>query len=398
MPHASFTARWIMAVRPPASGQIDYFDTHPPGVGLRVAVSGRKTWFVMYRAHGRLRRFTLGTYPTLSLADARKQALDARHAVVQGEDPATQKQQLLKAPRVSELAREYLDKYARVHKKSWRSDERLLGREVLPHWGPRQVSGIRRRDVLVLLDGLVARGAPIQANRTLSLIRKMFNWAIERDMLDSNPCLQVKPPGKEHQRERVLTETEIRAVWDACAQLGTLMGAYFRFRLLTAQRSEETLRMRWSDVDLVTRWWTIPGSMAKNGLAHRVPLSPPALGILHLLQTTHGGSEWVFPSPRKRGAPVRQTDKPKKRLVAASDVAFVSHDLRRTASSHITSIGFARFIAGKVLNHVESGVTAVYDRHSYDQEKRQALEAWGRKVMALVSAETGTVVPFQRQG
>ena len=122
-------------------------------------------------------------------------------------------------------------------------------------------------------------GRPIMANRVLALVRKVFNWAIGRDLLDHNPCLQVKRPGKRSQRDRVLNEEEIRAVWEACGQLTSVLKAYCKLRLLTAQRGGEVRTMRWADIDLETGWWTIPASIAKNGLAHRVPLSPAAQDI-----------------------------------------------------------------------------------------------------------------------
>ena len=175
MPRATFTSRWVAAVKSSATGQIDYFDVKPPNLGLHVSSSGRKTWFIMYRSKGRLRRLTLGTYPTLSLADARGRATAARHAVAEGEDPAVQKYDARHAPIMADLAAQYLDMYAKVHKRSWREDARLLHREIMPNWGHRRAFDITRRDVISLLDRIVERGAPIQANRVLALVRKLYN-------------------------------------------------------------------------------------------------------------------------------------------------------------------------------------------------------------------------------
>jgi integrase len=397
MAKATFTARWVTALRAPEAGQVDYFDNKPPSLGLRVSPYGRKTWFIMYRSNGRLRRLTLGTYPALSLADARQHAMAARHTVAQGDDPAAHKHHVRTAPIVADLATQYLELYAKVHKKSWRDDARLLDKEVLPQWGARKAYDIRRRDVIALLDHLVERGSPIQANRILALVRKMFNWAVSRELVEGNPCLQVKPPGKEHQREQVLSDEEIRAVWAACDHLDLLYAAYFQVALLTAQRGGEVRSMRWEDMNLETGWWTIPGSRAKNGLTHRVPLSPQAVALLQGMQTTSAATPWVFPSPRRPQQPLSKPQVAAQRLVTVSGVAFVPHDLRRTAASHMTSMGISRLVVAKILNHSEPGVTRVYDRHSYDAEKRQALEAWGRKVMALVTGETSKVIPLQRK-
>jgi len=156
MAKATFTARWVETVNPPEKGQVDYFDTKPPGVGLRITNSGRKSWFVMYRSGGRLRRLTLGTYPTLTLVEAWSQATTAKHAVAQGVDPATQKQDARTAPTVADLVAQYLEMYAKVRKKSWHYDELRLKRNVLPQWGNRKVTDITRRDVIALLDPLMA--------------------------------------------------------------------------------------------------------------------------------------------------------------------------------------------------------------------------------------------------
>ena len=381
MAKAEFSARWVESVKPPEKTQVDYFDTKPPGVGLRVSNSGRKTWFVMYRSSGRLRRLTLGTYPALSLADARSQATIAKHTVAQGEDPATKKQQARTAPTVAHLAEQYIDLYAKVRKKSWRDDERLLHKEVLPHWGHRKAYDVTRRDVIALLDRIVERGAPILANRILALISKLFNWAISRDLLEHNPCYQVKAPSKENQRDRVLTDDEIRLVWDASKHLSPIPSAQISMRLLTAQRGGELQTMRWEDLELDTGWWTIPAHITKNGLSHRVPLSAPVLEILHLLQADTADEQWVFPSPKRQGQPLASMYKPVRAIKELTGISFVLHDLRRTAASNMTSMGISRLVVGKILNHAESGVTRVYDRHSYDAEKREALEMWGRKVL-----------------
>lgn len=384
MAKATFTARWVETVNPPEKGQVDYFDTKPPGVGLRITNSGRKSWFVMYRSGGRLRRLTLGTYPTLTLVEARSQATTAKHAVAQGVDPATQKQDARTAPTVADLVAQYLEMYAKVRKKGWHYDELRLKRNVLPQWGNRKVTDITRRDVIALLDPLMARDVPIEANRTHAMIRTLFNWAISRDLLEYNPCTQVKAPGKEQQRDRVLTEEEIRAVWEACASLDPVLEIHVKLRLLTAQRGNEVRTMRWEDLELDTGWWTIPAHITKNGLSHRVTLSIPALEMLQTSKLTTGNGQWVFPSPRT-GEPFVNLHKPMSRVRDISGVSFVWHDLRRTAASHMTSMGIPRLVVSKILNHVEPGVTRVYDRHSYDAEKREALEMWGRKVMELVN-------------
>ena len=393
MPKLKFTARGIDAIKPPSAGQVDYWDANLAGFILRVTYAGRKTWGVIYRHDGRKRRLTLGTHPSLSLADAREKANDALRDVAHGKDPAAEKSAERKAETFGEVAAEYIEKHAKQKKRSWRRDELALERDLLPYWRHRRASSIVRKEVVRLLDGIVERGAPVQANRTLEIVRKIYNWAISRDIVEHNPCLGIERPAQEHASERVLNGDEIRAVWTALDETRTPVAAAYRLRLLTAQRGQEVETMRWENID--GDWWTIPGEIAKNGLAHRVPLSSQAIEVLDDLGKDER-TGWVFASNRQDG-PItnlwRVTG-----IRKASGVEFVPHDLRRTAASLMTGMGIARLTVSKILNHVESGVTAVYDRHSYDPEKRQALEAWGARVEEIVTGKEADdrVVPLRK--
>ena len=144
--------------------------------------------------------------------------------------------------------------------------------------------------------------------------------------------------------------------------------------------------MRWEHLDLAGGWWTIPGELAKNGRSHRVPLSRPVLAILDEARRWGNGGQELFPSPSRAGS-MQYAQKAVERIRKAAGVEFTEHDLRRTAASHMTSMGISRLTVGKLLNHVETGVTAVYDRHSYDREKRDALEELGRRLAEIVTQE-----------
>lgn len=404
MATVEMTARWLERLKPPAAGRDEYLDEKVSGLGLRVSFTGRMVWYVVFRVKGdsKLRRLTLDPFPALGLADARDEGRRVLLAASRGEDPASQKQDAKAAPDFAELAAEYLERHAKKVKRSWQEDERVIGRDLLPAWGRRKAHEITRRDVIKLLDAIADRGAPIQANRTRALISKIFNWAIGRDLVVVNPCNQVRAVAPENQSDRVLTEDEIRAVWRSFGELEPLMAAIFKLRLLTAQRGGEVGAMRWADLDLASGWWTIPGEVAKNGLSHRVPLSAPSIALLQPLRDAAkrrakqaGKSEkdaenavqeaWVFPSPRGQGARhIANVQKAADRVKASADVAFVPHDLRRTAASYMTGMGISRLVVSKILNHVEQGITRVYDRHSYDAEKRQALDAWGERLTAIV--------------
>jgi len=363
----------------------DFWDDRLPGFGVRVAQSGRKTFIVRYSAEdGRKRRLTLGAYPLMSLADARDKAREALSAVARGEDPQARKVAERRAPTFGELAEIYLERHAKVKKRRWREDERVLRVDLLPHWKSLKAKSIGRRDVSEVLDGIVARGAPIMANRVKALISKIYNFGIGRGIIEHNPCFGVPMPAKARQRDRVLAEREIRSLWQVLDQEELVMAATFRMRLLTAQRGVEVLAMRWEHLD--GDWWTIPGEVAKNGLTHRVPLAPQVQTLLDELRAATGLSEWVFASPRRQGAHITAVQKAAERIAKRAEVDFVPHDLRRTAASFMTSMGIARLVVSKILNHVESGITAVYDRHSYDAEKRQALGRWAGRMETILGA------------
>lgn len=398
MPQA-LTDRELRSLISSATRRRDVWDTVVSGFGVRISPGGHCSFVARYRVNGRLRRFTIGPYSRLTLADARQRARDALRDSHYGVDAAAEKIEARRAETFADLAEEYIERHANK-KRSGREDIRLLngsphkkrtGKKphvpLVTRWGSRKLGEIKRRDVRDLLDEIAVR-APIMANRTLALVRKMFNFAIEREWIESNPCQMVKRPSPERQRDRVLSEDEIRRLWTALDVEQPSIAALFRLRLLTAQRGGEVQGASWGDVDLMGAWWTIPAGRSKNGLAHRVPLSPQAVRILKGLKAVADDeATWVFPSTRKAGPHINHAQKAIERIVKRSGVEFRGHDLRRTAASLMVGAGVPRLVVSKILNHVESGVTAVYDRHSYDPEKRAALDFWGRQVDAIISGK-----------
>jgi len=393
MPTILLTARTVAGLKP-QSHQVDYFDQALPGLALRVSQAGRKCWTVLYRHQRRLRRLTIGVYPNLTLADARVQARRTLRDVSLGGDPAGLKRDALEAPTFGDLAGLYIEKHAKPKKKSWKEDQRIIDTELLPHWKHVKAAAVRRADVRILLEGIAERPAPIMANRTLALVRKIFNFALGRELVDMNPCSQLERPAPSAQRDRVLTEEEIRRLWKALDAKPAEMAAAFKLRLLTAQRGGEVVNMRWRDVDLDAGWWTIPAEDSKNKLLHRVPLSTPVVAILRALQVS-SKPDALYVVAGARGK--------RQRGEAARDLGvrdFVGHDLRRTAASMMASGGVPRLVIAKILNHVEMGVTAVYDRHSYDAEKRAALAWWAAHLQGVLAPRRATEpLPFtSREG
>lgn len=383
MPKINFTHKALTSIKPDPKKRLEYWDQNMNGrFGLRVSVSGKKTWVVMYRFEQRLRRFTIGSFDDLPLVDARNQAKEILLNVAMGKDPQEEKVQDRLAMTFGDLASEYIEKHAMPNKRSWKEDQRMLDCDVLPHWKHIKANKIKRRDVILLLDIVLQRGAEVLANRILALVRKIFNFGIERDILEFNPCSNIKRPIDERKRQgqRVLTFSEIEIIWNYVdTNESPLISAIIKVRLLTAQRGIEVRSMRWQDIDFDSRVWTIPPEVVKNKLQHRVPLSSQCIKVLKNIQNQNLNPTYVFPTPRsKTVGHINNITKAIERVRTETKIHFVDRDFRRTVASHMAGeLQVPRLVISKVLNHSEGGVTRIYDRHSYDSEKRDALERWG---------------------
>jgi integrase len=395
------------------------------GLVLTVLPSGRKQFTVRYRFRGKQRRLLLGEYPAVTLAVARKRARKAQSALDDGRDLAGERQ-AAKAARtdtVVALADDYLRKHALKFKRSAHEDKRILDVEVLPRWRDRSVGELTRRDVRSLVER-VAERAPIMGNRVLAVVRKMLNFAVDHDWIDANPAGRVAKPAPERSRDRVLTEQELQRLWrvlsnlpatrdrpapgrkrakgnadDPLCPVSAPLAALLKVRLLTGQRGGEVARMRWVDVDVDARWWTIPAEHTKNGQLHRVPLATETLDVLRAQKPTKDDESIEYVFAGVGGAAVLHRAKKAPAAIArVLGIDFRGHDLRRTAATFMAAAGIPREHIGHVLNHIEGGAraTRVYDRYAYDREKRIALETWARTLTAIVDRPnpSGKVVPF----
>lgn len=401
MPIIRLNDRTVAALKAPAADRAEYFDRTLPGFGVRVGAGGRKTFIVFYRVPGRrtLRRQSLGTYPQTSLATARKAAQDALRKTDVGRDPAAE-QKTAKAHTFDALAMLYLERHAKRKKRSWPADARMI-RQELDVWSGRPVTALRRQDVHDLLDGIVDRGAPILANRVLSLVSKILNFGLGLDgWIEANVAAKIPKPSPEQSRTRVLSESELRATWMHLDQKPPktmpavdrrrweLARAALKLRLITAQRGNEVLSMRGRDLD--GAWWTIPADVAKNKLPHRVFLSKPALAIVKGLRAEQPDDDaYLF-------AGIRGASKRRGTLDGLDVHDVRPHDFRRTAATLMTSGGVPRLVVSMILNHVDKSITAVYDRASYDLDKQSALTWWATKLESVIKGKRSTVLPFQR--
>ena len=408
MPQIPFSDRKIASLKPPTQGQDEYFDANTPGLGIRVSYGGSKAWFLKYLYKGKQRRINLGRYPVVKLADAKTVALDVKHGVaVENRDPAAEKKRSANAGSFKEVAELFVTDYCkgadyvaweqgkreeepRPNKRSWKADERMLVKG--PYFKPLHdmlASEISDQDIESQLKLVAKNNGGVMANRCLFAVRKMFNWAKRQTDIPirHNPAIELEKPVKELERDRVYSDDEIRKLWGQFDRMGT-SGNVLKMCLVTGQRSQECAGMAWREIE--GKLWTLPGARTKNGKTHIVPLSTLALDIIE--SSPNVGSDYVFPSRTKENAPTSYLGRARRRVQKDSGVSdFRIHDLRRTCTTNITKMGFTRFIADRVLNHIAKGVGGTYDRHDYLKEKTEALDAWATHLQAILAEN---VVPI----
>lgn len=380
------TPKTIDALPPAMHKRYEVRDALIPGLLVRVSVSGGKVWYVTTRVDGRLKRIRLGRYPIVSLADAREQARDILRKVELGlplVEPQVEEEEVTT---LGEIIPEFIRLYAKPRNRDWKGTESVLTK--FSSLNDRPIEQIKRRDVVKVLDEIVAYGTPFRANRALAAIKKLMNWCLDRGVIEANVLSGLQPPTKEIARDRVLSDDELRACWEGADEEGFPFGTCTKLMILTGQRRSEVAGMRWSEVDLDKAIWTIPARRAKNATLHVVPLAPLVVELLHatprFLQ-----SDLVFTTNGRTA--ISGFGRAKRRLdsqLQSEDWRF--HDLRRTVATNMAMSGISPHVIEAVLNHktgIVSGVAAIYNRHSYLEEKRHALTIWARCVEGVALAE-----------
>lgn len=371
------------------------------GFAVRVMPSGTVSFQFLYRFDGKARRMNLGRYPAMSLAEARGLHREAYGATLAGRDPANERkeekaerlaeqQAIAQAKSVKQLIESFLKLYAYPKLKGAKEVDRLLRKEIISTVGDVPADELDRKTVASVLDEIVARGAPVTANRTLAAIRKTYNWAVARGLVDFSPVSGLPAPGTEGRRDRVLSPKELEVLWVALPD--TVVGDAVRFLLASAQRKSEVLDMVWEELDPDSSWWTIPSTRTKNKLEHRVPISETMGRLINCQDGRKGnkaGGGAVFPSPRS-GKPLGpQTPN---HLISRLRIEgklehvehFTLHDCRRTAATSLGDAGFDDTEIGLLLNHKRSGVTARYNKSKYDQVKQKMISTWDRRLKKAI--------------
>ena len=379
----------VIDALPSPPKDVIWWDASLKGFGVKVTPAGRKVFLVQYRPVGdrrNPRKYTIGEYGAVTPHQARTEAQRILAERAAGRDPQVEKQirkRRIATDGVAELVADFLERHAAQNRTAGET-MRILNREVLPRWGSRTVGEIRKREVIELLDAIRERGSPIMANRVLAAVRKFFNWCISRSVIEISPCAGVTAPTKERSRHRVLDDPELAAVFRAAMQYAFPYGSIIQLLAMTGQRREEVGRLGWIHLNLEQRIWTIPAEHAKNEKSHVVHLSERAAA---LIEASPRLGQLVFSSD---GQTVFQGySKSKQRLDQMSGVRdWTLHDLRRTVVSGMARLGVAPHVADKILNHQSgaiSGVAAVYQRHEFLAERKDALNLWAAHIAKLIS-------------
>lgn len=409
----NFTKTALQNIEPSTSSKrrVYYRDNQVKGLILDVRKSGTKSFYLYKKVMGKPERIFLGIFPDMSVQVARKQAFLKLADIAVGKNPQDELRSAKNEYTFEKLFDEYMERYSKKHKKSWKYDEREV-QKFLSHWFKKKISTIRKSEVQRLIEKVHDENGLYRANRLLERIRHIFNKAIEWGYEGINPALGIKKY-KEKSRERFVLPNEMPYLLKALeAEHNQTVKDYFWMLLLTGARRTNTLHMRWEEINWEMKVWTIP--MTKNGDSQKVPLIGKAMEILQT-RKSQTQSPWVFPSDDFPDQPLTNFKRPWKKLLQlatmymwkddpmysemVSDESVLSlnykhtedefkkiqrsakkknitlpvgltdlhlHDIRRTFGSYQAITGASLQIIGKSLGHKSPLSTQVYARLNLD--------------------------------
>ena len=404
MPHEKLTAKSIIKLEPPKTGDIVYWDTHqasPPGLGLRITSTNKRSWTLVYRFKGKQKRLTWDARRVPSLADARQFAREAHAKVARGEDPSLKKKQK-QTSTVFDLLSEYLKRkqpeLSSASLENWQWMTKKIAKYPIADMASTEVRQshlfdfaeefveIQRQEAIAKGKNVGERYSQVYANRCCQFIKIVFSWAVERGKagLEFNPLAGMKKPFKEESSRDALTEDELSTLVPSIQGMDVLYRTYFMLLLLTGGRSSETRLARWEDIDFKHKIWTKPKKNTKKGREHIVPLTDEMISLLRALQFRTGKSEWLFPSPDKEGQPIARPSYQTNKLTKIIS-GWVPHEFRNTVITGLEALCFPRVVVAAVVGHTMKGQTEKYNTYDYLRQKREALQIWGEFLGEIVA-------------
>jgi integrase len=366
--------------------QVDYSDQVEQGLFLRVTSKDVRTWVYRRKINGKSERIKLGHFPRMTIEQARNAAAAQRIAVDQGRNPAQERrdEQERTTNTVSVIANLWIDEHlSQVH---WPEARRIMLKDVVPALD-KPIADVTKADINAILSTFRERGSPIAANRCLTIMKGFFRWSVEKDYIPASPARDISAPAKQTTRDRVITESELREIFTVTDALEYPLGPFLRMLFLCMTRRGETSAMKWSDIDMERKIWTIPADDTKAGRVHDVYLSTQAVKILDAVPRRKD-IDWVWVSDRETthvngfGKPKVAIDEAiaanrRKAEIEKDMPHWTFHDSRRFGA-HVLAPQCRIEVLSRLLNHAPDsvmGVTAIYNRFAYAEERRTALQA-----------------------
>lgn len=335
------------------------YDTEIPKLAIRVTDTGSKSFVVLKLFNYKTLKVTLGKYPEMTIFNARKKAMEELNKIAEGINPNDEKNKLRSEMTLRELYNDFMERYSKKKKKSWKHDEREIPR-FLSCWFNRKLSSITKQQVQILHEKIRDENGLYQANHLLERLSSMYNRAIEWGWDGKNPCVGIKK-FKTKARDRYLLHDEVPRFFQALKEdENEIVRNYILLSLMTGARKSNVLAMRWEEIDFGRKIWRIPET--KNGFPLEVPLIEQAYQLLLKIQET-STSVWVFPSPVLENQHLQDPKKAWKRILKRAGIENLRlHDIRRTLGSYQALMGTSLHIIGKTLGHRSLGTTQIYAR------------------------------------
>ena len=359
----NFTKRSIESIELPDKGKrLTFYDSKTPSLALRVTSTGTKTFVIYRKINGKPERYTIGKFPMVTIEQARLQAAEINATIAKGDSPNESKRAIRDEMTLEDLFDLFLEKHAKLHKRSWKKDQDQFNRYLLP-WKSKKLSTIKKNDIHLLHTTLGKDVGIYTANRLLALIHTIYSKAIEWGWDKPNPAHGIKK-FKELSRDRFLESDEIPRFFKALAEEANKTATdYFLVSLLTGARKTNVLEMQWQEINFERATWTIP--VTKNGEAHTIPLVPEIITLLKQRKDS-SDSPWVFPGTGVTGHLVEPKKAWRRVLGSAGIDNLRIHDLRRSLGSWQAATGANLSIIGKTLAHKNISTTAIYARLNLD--------------------------------
>ncbi len=381
-----------------------YTATDGEGLQLKVSPTGGKSWEYRYSMNGKQGRVSIGKYPVVTLAEAREKRLELQRMVFNGKDPAVIKKIEKAKKQESDIFRlfvqSWLDNVFSKTNKDVLRVQQIFENHVYPTIGNKDIQQITVADILRITDAMRDKGLNAATLRAKSFLNRVFDYAITRQKISSNPSRSVKNEhvGKIQPRDRALSPKELgefmRAVYFSSMTYGNKLGIHLL--ILTMVRKTNVISAKWSEFDFDSKEWHVPKvENSRKNRGHTVYLSAQAIEILQQLKRLSGNSAYILPSGENNQKHISSpTLNNAVNRLNLDMPPFVIHDFRHTASTILHEAGHNTDVIEKALAHEQTGTRRVYNQAEYSEQRRELLQVWANLIDSLMT--DNKVIPFRK--